>query len=1068
MADQVEPMQDPSDGGPVFQFEYSGCSARGRKLTDNRFLVYAGALGSANTTASFDKHSSPSRQQLRQELISDGTLEIDGERAVLTRNYEFNSPSAAGTVLIGRDPGNWLDLWLDENGKTLRMYMPSEVVQSSGGAEDDGQVSPTEIEFRRRWYEAHHDRFVADQERYRQDKAATDGFTASAPEALEILADLQLTGDVQAFKEQTQAWAVKPETLDFNGFKGQMLINQLVKHTEDPQELAKLLADSLTQPLSDEEAIDKIRALVNYVKSTGVGAPRNVPFVLSYFWGLANHEHWPVIWPSAVEYVEFSTGETLFSDPADLYRAFLERVRELEAEPVEFEMTAAWWNQERPIFLHETLCERSALGADPQGFTMDQRTANARAMFGAANHWGEQLVKEVSSALGRSMTVGLPSLYWSEDYPRGDVWVDWYTKEAPRLGIRVWVNDKGAAVAVRPGEVRKGWWDEVEPILKAADYPGCQVLGGASSRIGDDVGLFGLHGAEFVYGRWFDREQLENIDLAATVVEVSKLLRPLFEELLALVDPQDPLEPLVEEFRAVWRYDNPKETDEMHNEARRHLAELLAPDAIAQVDVADLRKIWNRGAFGIPGYPYGNPGQMSHLNESFRDPTPAEYDRMLGTLRYLCWGEDPDAERIDRLLDKSDSLYIKGLADSVIMKLLAITHPDVYLPVFPYDSENGKRPMLKLLELEEPTGSPGERHVASNRLLRDRIEKFFPGDPWGMMRFLYWYRDRGKEPVSQAEHDVVAELANELLVERGFLYEVIECLKDKGQVIFYGPPGTGKTYLARKLAEALAPDQMDRALVQFHPSSSYEDFFEGYRPKVGADGKMTYQLTLGPLAHMAERAANESGRRHVMVIDEINRANLPKVFGELLFLLEYRDESVQTLYRPKDSFELPQNLWFIGTMNTADRSIALVDAALRRRFHFIPFFPNQGAVQGLLERWIGRHHGEGSRWVWELVDQANNELEEALGGPHLLVGPSHFMKENLDVVSVRRIWQFNIEPFIEDQFFGDSQQIERFRFDAVYERYQELSGARDQSVQPPPADESVQAGGEGGEAAEGA
>jgi 5-methylcytosine-specific restriction enzyme B len=89
-----------------------------------------------------------------------------------------------------------------------------------------------------------------------------------------------------------------------------------------------------------------------------------------------------------------------------------------------------------------------------------------------------------------------------------------------------------------------------------------------------------------------------------------------------------------------------------------------------------------------------------------------------------------------------------------------------------------------------------------------------------------------------------------------------------------------------------------------------------------------------------------------MVIDELNRANLPRVFGELLFLLEYRNESVRTLYRPEDAFELPSNLWFIGTMNTADRSIALVDAALRRRFHFIPFFPNHGPMEGLLERWL--------------------------------------------------------------------------------------------------------------------
>ena len=217
--------------------------------------------------------------------------------------------------------------------------------------------------------------------------------------------------------------------------------------------------------------------------------------------------------------------------------------------------------------------------------------------------------------------------------------------------------------------------------------------------------------------------------------------------------------------------------------------------------------------------------------------------------------------------------------------------------------------------------------------------------------------------------------------------------------------------------------------MQFHPSSSYEDFFEGYRPQADG-GDMIYELTPGPLADMAQRATDAPARRHVMIIDEINRANLPKVFGELLFLLEYRDERVRTLYRSDEAFKLPRNLWFIGTMNTADRSIALVDAALRRRFHFIPFFPNRWPMEGLLERWLAAN--DEPDWVGELVAQVNDELDRELGGPHLLLGPSHFMKQGLDEEAMRRIWKYNIEPFIEDQFFGDREQIEYFRFDQVH------------------------------------
>ena len=286
----------------------------------------------------------------------------------------------------------------------------------------------------------------------------------------------------------------------------------------------------------------------------------------------------------------------------------------------------------------------------------------------------------------------------------------------------------------------------------------------------------------------------------------------------------------------------------------------------------------------------------------------------------------------------------------------------------------------------------------------------------------------------------IEDLAEELLLEdRGFLDDIVELLDDKGQVVFYGPPGTGKTHLARKLAEALAPDRGRRMLVQFHPSTSYEDFFEGYRPETGPDGAMSYRLTPGPLARLAERAAADPDRCHVMVIDEINRANLPRVLGELLFLLEYREESVAALYRPDEEFELPSNLRFIGTMNTADRSIALIDAALRRRFHFVPFFPDDGPAGGLLERWLSAN--DEPEGVGVLVNMVNAELAGALDGSHLLLGASHFMKPGLDRDRLRKIWTYNIQPFIEDQFFGDGAQIKRFRFEAVLDRYQEQNGA---------------------------
>ena len=271
------------------------------------------------------------------------------------------------------------------------------------------------------------------------------------------------------------------------------------------------------------------------------------------------------------------------------------------------------------------------------------------------------------------------------------------------------------------------------------------------------------------------------------------------------------------------------------------------------------------------------------------------------------------------------------------------------------------------------------------------------------------------------------QLAEELLLDRKELARIRELLEAKKQVIFYGPPGTGKTFVARKLAGFLAGSEGSVETVQFHASYAYEDFVEGYRPSL-VEGQPGFKLVPGPLKRIAAKARENPEATYVLVIDELNRSNVAKVFGELYYLLEYRDEKITLQYSPDQQFALPNNLWIIGTMNTADRSIALVDAALRRRFYFVPFFPDEPPIQGLLQRWLERHKPD-LLWVAAVVDEANKRLDDR----HIAIGPSYFMTPNLTEDWVDIVWKHQIAPYLEEQFFGERDRLREFELTKLRE-----------------------------------
>ena len=270
-------------------------------------------------------------------------------------------------------------------------------------------------------------------------------------------------------------------------------------------------------------------------------------------------------------------------------------------------------------------------------------------------------------------------------------------------------------------------------------------------------------------------------------------------------------------------------------------------------------------------------------------------------------------------------------------------------------------------------------------------------------------------------------LARALLVPEAWLAEVIGQIVKSKQVIFYGPPGTGKTYIGKAIAQYLAPKE-NTEIIQFHPSFSYEDFFEGFRPAEKSDGSISLEKVDGPLKRIAAAARSNPDKDYVLIIDEINRGNLSKVFGELYFLLEYRDEEISLMYSKNEKFSLPTNLIFIGTMNTADRSIALVDSAIRRRFKFIHLDPTSEPCSQILPKWLQANK------LPAISGAMLENLNNALAKYEFSVGPAYLMKDkNQSRENLQLIWKYSIEPLLEEYFYGEwAEKQSEFSFDKIH------------------------------------
>lgn len=178
-------------------------------------------------------------------------------------------------------------------------------------------------------------------------------------------------------------------------------------------------------------------------------------------------------------------------------------------------------------------------------------------------------------------------------------------------------------------------------------------------------------------------------------------------------------------------------------------------------------------------------------------------------------------------------------------------------------------------------------------------------------------------------------------------------------------------------------------------------------------------MKAGPLRSLVDKAAENPEAAYVLIIDEINRGNLPKIFGELYFLLEYRDQAIDLMYSSDSAepFSLPKNIFVIGTMNTSDRSIALVDTALRRRFAFLPLHPSEQPTSGILRSWLAANGYDST-----LAD-LHDELNARISDTEFKIGPSYFMREKIATDTTGKalelMWRTDILPLLEEHHFGD-------------------------------------------------
>lgn len=552
-------------------------------------------------------------------------------------------------------------------------------------------------------------------------------------EARDLINRFQLNGDLDELRTGVDAWSrAEGPFRAFRGF-GLMWLNQLAKHDGSHGEaIVEALQLGLQTPKSMPDALEKLERLeaaIAPIRVSGHPASGRRAFVLSLFWSTDPvDETWPCLWPSAADGLR-RLGWTRSWDNDEIYPLFREVSLKLEPTNPQYVERCLWFLEKRQSFvglapaLREVCVEAADLlvaHSHKGAYVSDEQEARAKALAGQLT--GEMkltvgaLVTEIGTATGLELSTALPQLKTSFDANkpyRADTYGNWSAPggmDAP--SVRLWATRSGVAYGVHAGfmtaDTATSLAHEIEPLLASDQYFFQLQRHDSGDRLAHRSPAY--DSGEIFVGWWWDGDSaLGDPALAKDLISKAAHLKPILD--LCVAAPRRASTPTgataeaatspvdvewlagrAEAFRKQRPY--PTDKDAVHQERRAEFADALSPEALSDLDFVLFRKMYN-------GNGYGAPGPQSRLNRSFNEMAAADLDQFSAELREFLWGDEPIEQRLRRTLDR-DILDVKGLGESVLMKMLAVVHPDRFLPVFPLGGDMGKETILAKLGLAVP------------------------------------------------------------------------------------------------------------------------------------------------------------------------------------------------------------------------------------------------------------------------------------------------------------------------------------------------------------------------------